>query len=387
MKKFNGSQLSYGPPLFNSIVLCLFFITLSQGFNIFPSFSYQLKSSSPDYINVIASTHKSSTVRRGIMPKDILRNSKTSTTSLLAIPASSTTTSSSFDASDATFPEGITDEWEIDCYSRPVVAEDGKKLWEVLVTDSSGKFRYVKSLASNVVNSRNLRRVVEDLADRSPVRPRVIRFFRNQMLNMITIALSQIDGLETKPSRRTHSLLNWLQERETTVYPKMSGFNPQLRQQTVLDYEVTQADRLPDVLRPEAYAFVALPAEVFWDGQVSSSNINRGSLCPLQDLPRTGWVHGITLISKRAESIAAWLSGLEIGSLRADLLSRELLMQCDITTQLIVATLNDKQRKEAQIFEKGKGAVAGYHFLSVQESADAEEVAGFWMLRQFDDVL
>ena len=53
----------------------------------------------------------------------------------------------------------------------------------------------------------------------------------------------------------------WLEEREKNVYPKMSGYNPQLRQQTILDYDVTQPDRLPDVLRAESYAFVALPAE------------------------------------------------------------------------------------------------------------------------------
>ncbi len=53
----------------------------------------------------------------------------------------------------------------------------------------------------------------------------------------------------------------WLEDREKNVYPKMAGYNPQLRQQTILDYDVTQPDRLPDVLRAESYAFVALPAE------------------------------------------------------------------------------------------------------------------------------
>lgn len=41
-----------------------------------------------------------------------------------------------------------TDEWEIDCYSRPVMVE-GKKLWEVLITDSSGSFRLIETLPSN----------------------------------------------------------------------------------------------------------------------------------------------------------------------------------------------------------------------------------------------
>jgi hypothetical protein len=39
-------------------------------------------------------------------------------------------------------------DWELDCYSRPVLV-DGKKLWEVLITDSSGSFRVCETLASN----------------------------------------------------------------------------------------------------------------------------------------------------------------------------------------------------------------------------------------------
>ena len=40
------------------------------------------------------------------------------------------------------------DEWELDCYSRPVMV-GGKKLWEVLITDSSGSFRLCETLPSN----------------------------------------------------------------------------------------------------------------------------------------------------------------------------------------------------------------------------------------------
>ena len=285
------------------------------------------------------------------------------------------------------FPEDLSDEWELDCYSRPVMGDDNKKLWEVLITDSGkGTFRYLKTLSSNLVNSRNLRKIVEDLMEEAPVRPTKIRFFRNQMFNMITIALSTLD-VEVKPSRRTHNLFMWLDEREQSVYPKMPGFNPQLRQQTILDYDVSQPDRLPDVLKAESYAFVALPAEVFWNGEVNAENINRGRLCPIREMPKTGWIHGITLFSKRAEAVASWMNGLEIASLRGDLLTRELMLNTDISTQFVVAPLLEAQKREAQIFEKGKSDAAGYHFLSVQSSPDAEDVQGFWLLRAFNPSL
>jgi hypothetical protein len=179
----------------------------------------------------------------------------------------------------------------------------------------------------------------------------------------------------------------WLQEREQHVYPLMKGYNAQMKQQTILDYEVTQPERLLDVLRAESYAFVALPAEVFWNKEVNTENIKRGRLCPIKGMPSTGWIHGITLFSKRADAIAAWMSGLEVSTIKADLLTRELLLNTDITTQYIVAPLLDAQKKEARIFEKGKNEASGYHFLSVQFTPESEEVEGFWLLREFGNNL
>jgi hypothetical protein len=284
------------------------------------------------------------------------------------------------------FPEDISEEWELDCYSRPVILEDGKKLWEVLLTDANGSFRYLKTVPNNLVNSRNLRKIVEEVIEESPVRPTSIRFFRNQMLNMITIALNTLD-VEVKPSRRVHNLYQWLSEREKNVYPMFDGYNPQLKQQTILDYDIRQPDRLPDVCKAESYAFVALPVEAFHDGEVNTENINRGRLCPIDEMPKEGWIHGITLFSRRAEAVAAWMNGLEMSHLQANLLSRELMLNTDISTQYVVAPLMDAQRREAQIFEKGKTGTKGYHFISVQESPESEEVNGFWLMREFDTLL
>jgi hypothetical protein len=75
-------------------------------------------------------------------------------------------------------------DWELDCYSRPVMV-DGKKLWEVLITDSSNSFRYSKVLSSNAVNSRELRKVVEGVMEMADVKPSTIRFFRGAMFNMV----------------------------------------------------------------------------------------------------------------------------------------------------------------------------------------------------------
>lgn len=305
-------------------------------------------------------------------------------TQLNAIPSSTSTTGT--ENKEIIFPADISEEWELDCYSRPVLNSDGKKLWEILITDSKSDFKYIKTIPSSLVNSRNLRIAVEEVIELSPVRPRIIRFFRNQMLNMITIALSALE-VDVKPSRQVHNLLMWLQEREKNVYPKMVGYNAQLKQGNIMDYEVSQPERLPDLLKSESYAYVALPAEAFWSKEVNNENIKIGRLCPITDMPKTGWVHGITLFSKRADSIAAWMQALEIANIKADLLTRELIMNVDLNLQYVIAPLLDAQKKEAIIFEKGRSAAQGYHFLSVQFSPESEDVEGFWLLREFSNTI
>lgn len=114
--------------------------------------------------------------------------------------------------------------WELDFYSRPVQGADGKKLWELLVTDGAGTFRHVEAVPSNCVNSRELRTRVQRLIDDADVRPTTIRFFRAQMKNMITIALSELSDVACKPSRVTYALYDWLDERERDVYPGMPGY-------------------------------------------------------------------------------------------------------------------------------------------------------------------
>ena len=71
----------------------------------------------------------------------------------------------------------ISTEWELDCFSRPVV-QDGKKLWELLVVDSTGQWREAVQLPATGVNSVAVREAVEGVIARAPVKPTVIRFFQ-----------------------------------------------------------------------------------------------------------------------------------------------------------------------------------------------------------------
>lgn len=280
-----------------------------------------------------------------------------------------------------------TDEWELDCYSRPVVVE-GRKLWEVLITDSNGSFRYRKVLPGNQVNSKTLRQVVDELIDKSETKPNLIRFFRGAMFNMIQIALGELADVSSKPSRCTFELASWLEQRHRDVYPKMPGYNPNMVTGSTGGagsfLDVRTPIKLPDALRGEKYAFVALPvAEFMENGGVSSDNIGIGRLCPLpSNLPGDAFVQGIVILTSRAKALASWLSGTELYALTCDLRKRIVTMETDIDTQYLMAKLDDDQRLEGAAFEEGKDALAGLHFVSVQISDDDEEPAGFWLLRE-----
>lgn len=303
--------------------------------------------------------------------------------------------STSSDAISVELKEGKkpSGEWELDCYSRPVVV-NGKKLWEVLITDASGSFRICESLPSNRVNSRELRRVVEsaieecELSGGAMKRPSTIRFFRGAMFNMINIALSEVDVV-AKPSRATYSLAQWLEERERNVYPQMEGYRATMASSgsditgsSFLD--IRTPVKLPDALRGEKYAFVSLPLAEFQEGGgVTEENIGVGRLCPIDDdMPGDAFVQGIVIMTSRAKALASWLGGTEVASLKCDLRRRTLTMEADISTQFLMAKLNDEQRNEGRIFEDGKEQLRGLHFVCVQKDENDDEPAGFWLLRE-----
>jgi len=306
---------------------------------------------------------------------------------------SSTNTDRSVTSSDAdTSP--ISNVWELDCYSRPVVTGGKKKLWEVLLTDTTGNLRVCEPLNSSRVNSRELRRVIEEAIAENGGRivgatgVKTVKFFRGAMFNMIQIALNDLEGVTPKPSRSTYRLYDWLEERERLVYPNMKGYKPTLSTLATRDeggLDIRTPVKLPDALRGEKYAFVSLPMSEFLEGGgVNEENIGVGSLCPL---PRDGvvapdsFIFGIVVLSKRSKALAAWMAGTEISHFRCDLKRRTLIVEADINTQFLMAKLDDEQKKEGIAFEEGKAEAGGLHFLCVQEDENAETPEGFWLLR------
>ena len=280
-----------------------------------------------------------------------------------------------------TVKERLAQEWELDCYSRPVIMEDGKKLWELLVCDSLGEFRAVEVMPSNMVNSRELRKLVEKIIDEAPVKPRVIRFFRNAMFNMVSLSLKDLK-VRVVPSRSTNALYSWIDERESGVYSKMPGYDAQMRDSNDV-FGLREPEIMPDGLMGDKYAFMCLPASHFLDGEINYDNCGIGRLFALDPaMPRDKQVQGLVIYSPRAKSIAAWLGSMELCFIKANFPKRQMVLEVGIDTQYLFATLNEVRRVEAQIFEKGKEELGGVHFLALQTSEESDGVEGFFLLRE-----
>lgn len=165
-----------------------------------------------------------------------------STADAAAVPPSSPAAeAAALPGPQTTVKEGakISNEWELDVYSRPVVGADGKKLWELLICDSTGNMRHVSPIPSNMVNSREVRKTIEGVIEAAPggSRPTVIRFFRNAMFNMIDIALKEVE-VAVKPCRTTYAMYQWLEQRERDVYPNMPGYKSTMKQPAFFDIRV-----------------------------------------------------------------------------------------------------------------------------------------------------
>lgn len=279
--------------------------------------------------------------------------------------------------------------WEIDFYSRPLLDENQKKVWEVLVCESPSDtrtkidslFRYAQYCPSTQVNSVWLRTALEEAISKATEAPKKIRFFRRQMSNMITKACKDL-GIPAQPSRRTLVLNQWLQQRMEEVYPKEPGYeavtNPSVRLENPLP------QRLPDALEGQQWAFVTLPGADF--AQMHEWEIGFGEAFPL-DLAQVSpqaRIPGVLIFSPRALPLAGWMSGLELAWLKFDQsLGARLLLETGGTESWILANISNPQTlAEAKGFEEAKQKANGVHFITVQSDPQAESFAGFWLLQE-----
>lgn len=284
--------------------------------------------------------------------------------------------------------------WELDFYSRPVLDEDDKKLWEVLICESSSDmtrspdtlFKYSQYCSSKTVNSLWLKEAIDKAIAEAGTTPKKIRFFRRQMNNMIVKACEDA-GINPVPSRRTYALNKWIEERIKDVYPQEAGFDLKTANIPSVQYPPLSPISLPDAVKGDQgdkWLFVSLPATDFDDMREWEIAFQDSFALSLLNISSNTVIPGLIIYSPRATPLAAWMSGLEMGYLK---LETEMLPQMRLETGLsdswTLVNLTSKETvKQAEDFEKAKQKSRGVHFLAVQPSIKSESFAGFWLLKE-----
>ncbi|GER37896.1 RNA binding [Striga asiatica] len=279
-------------------------------------------------------------------------------------------------------PQKIT-EWEVDFCSRPILDIRGKKIWELVVCDASLSLQYTKYFPNNVINSVTLKNALASICDELGVPlPEKIRFFRSQMQTIITRACNDL-CIKPVPSKRCLSLVLWLEERYETVYTRHPGF--QKGSKPLLTLNNPFPVELPDNLYGEKWAFVQLPFSAVQE-EASSLETRFGASLDWDllgiEVSDNTLIPGLAVASSRAKPLAAWMNGLEVCSVEADIGRACLVLSVNISTRYIYATYKKTAvtTSEAEAWEAAKKGCGGLHFLAIQNDLDSEECVGFWLL-------
>ncbi|AFY70667.1 protein of unknown function DUF1092 [Thalassoporum mexicanum PCC 7367] len=282
--------------------------------------------------------------------------------------------------------------WELDFYSRPVLNQNKKKIWELLICDRTRQMEWVQECPSDRVNSAWLAEQLQTVIQKTGQTPQKVRFFRPSMANIITRGCNQA-GLNPLASRRVFTLAAWLQERMAQVYPQQEGFQAADPNPLPLAVPMQQISTrpIPDALIGEGWAIVSLRADQF--ASAGDWSIDFEELFDLSYLSDDTLIPGLIIYSHRATPLAAWMAGVDPVFLKfvtnQNDGSSQMLLEANADARWLVANFqsakapkNAKAIADGQAFETAKQKAAQVHFLAIQDNPDSEDFAGFWLLKE-----
>ena len=155
----------------------------------------------------------------------------------------------------------------------------------------------------------------------------------------------------------------------------------------MMGFEASAPRPLPDALRGESWAFVALPlVGVKEEAEQVRANKVFGDLLEIDpNLPDDTLVPGIAVYTRRAAALAGWTKGLELGGISVDLDMGTLILDTGVSDSWQYARFRQTKEltQEAREWEQVKEATGGLHFLAIQTDEEAESTDGFWILQDF----
>jgi hypothetical protein len=202
------------------------------------------------------------------------------------------------------------------------------------------------------------------------------------MRTMVQRAAEQL-SLEMIPSRRCYALVEWLQERQATVYPAEEGYMAGPLAPAPLPIQPL-AVPLPEAARGDSWSWASLPLGAL--KEAAEWDVSFAGLVPLDGIgDDDAMVSGLRLFSTtRSLAIAGWIAGLE--PVRLEVSGNQLVLEAGLEDRWLLGNLEAEEAKAAaQSFRAAREQVGGVQFLAVQSSEAQSGFDGFWVLRDLPD--
>ena len=154
----------------------------------------------------------------------------------------------------------------------------------------------------------------------------------------------------------------------------------------MMGFEASSPRPLPDALRGESWAFVALPlVGVREEIEQVKKNKVFGDVLKSTRTCRTTRSSRASPCTLRAAALAGWTKGLELGGISVDLDMGTLILDTGVADSWQYARFRQTKEltQEAREWEQVKQNTGGLHFLAIQTDEDAESTDGFWILQDF----
>ena len=282
-------------------------------------------------------------------------------------------------------------DWELDFYSRPIIEENGKKRWELIISSTKNfktedVFLWNKICPANEVNSiwltNALNEALLDSEKKGWAKPSKIRFWRSSMKSIIKKSLEAI-GVEALVSRRTYDLLDRIQFLEKEIYPKEIGYVRGVLAPNFSSRLESSPKPLPEAIRGDALTISDISI-----GELKLAQnwpIEFGDIFPIKkSLNDNESVPGLRLFSQeRSLALAAWFSSLE--PVKLIIRKNQLILEASEDDKWLVTDLPEKDaNKLTEKFQNNKANSYGYQFISIQSTPFVEKFAGFWILRDVE---
>jgi len=278
--------------------------------------------------------------------------------------------------------------WQVDVYRRPLAADNGETLWELVVCDPTTAAVWSATAPQSQVSADWVQAHLQAIAAQPGVSPpEVLQVFRPEALGPVTVAAGRA-GLIVEPTRRTPELKQVLRDRFAGYAdaPNRTGevFDPVAIQQA-------PPQPLPEVVWGEEWQFGAIAAETleatFRDLPMPIREVPADLLPQQFGLASTAKIPGVAVTGGRQSMrLARWLEAMRPAAIRYVATeagaSGGLVLSTGLAERWVLATFEDAEvAAAAQVFAQRQQEVAGLHFLLVQPDDSGMTYSGFWVLQ------